>query len=113
MATKKAPKKFTDKKDVKTEIQQLIQAAVNGTSSLLIPCKGAEFLYIRNPITNTIKHFDCNDINLTSYVKELSKIGLGGKLLKDFKALISDVDNKWESLLDDLEFKNAFSVEES
>lgn len=112
MATRKTPKKYTEKKDVKTEAQQLIQGAINSTSSLLIPCKDANFIYVRNPVTNLIKHFDCKDINLTSYVKEMTTIGLGEKLLKDFKTLVSDIDSKWSVLLEDLESKNAFKIEE-
>jgi len=50
MATRKA----TVKVDKKTEQEQLIQGAINGNYSLLIPCKGAEFVYVRNPLTGRL-----------------------------------------------------------
>jgi hypothetical protein len=50
MASKKAPKKFVEKKDAKTELQMSIQAAVNSNYSLLIPCVDGNFVYVRNPI---------------------------------------------------------------
>lgn len=65
MATRKVPKKFEAKKDAKTEAQLLIQATVNSTYSLLIPCKSEEFIYVRNPVTGKISHFEIkNQISL-------------------------------------------------
>ncbi len=106
MATKKAPKKFTEKKDVRSEQQLLIQAAINSNYSLLIPCVDCNFLYVRNPVTNDIKHFQSNSIALVTYVKELASLGLSSKIEKDFVDL-SIKNNSWSKVLNFLKSNNA------
>jgi len=106
MATKKAPKKFTEKKDVRSEQQLLIQAAINSNYSLLIPCADCNFLYVRNPVTNDIKHFQSNSIALVTYVKELASLGLSSKIEKDFVDL-SIKNNSWSKVLNFLKSNNA------
>ena len=76
MATRKA----TVKVDKKTEQEQLIQGAINGNYSLLIPCKNAEFVYVRNPLTGKIAHFQTNKPEFVAYVKELADLGLNDKI---------------------------------
>jgi len=109
MATKKAPKKFTEKKDVKSEQQLLIQAAINSNYSLLIPCVDCNFLYVRNPVTNDIKHFQSNSIALVTYVKELASLGLSSKIEKDFVDL-SIKNNNWSKVLNFLKSNNALEA---
>ena len=106
MATKKAPKKFTEKKDVRSEQQLLIQAAINSNYSLLIPCADCNFLYVRNTVTNDIKHFQSNSIALVTYVKELASLGLSSKIEKDFVDL-SIKNNSWSKVLNFLKSNNA------
>lgn len=109
MATKKAPKKFVEKKDVKTEQQTMIQAAINSNYSLLIPCVDCNFLYVRNPITNDIKHFQSNSLELVACIKELTGLGLGSKVEKDFIDL-STKNNSWLKVLNFLKLNNALEV---
>ena len=109
MATKKAPKKFTEKKDVKSEQQLLIQAAINSSYSLLIPCADCNFLYVRNPITNDIKHFQSNSVELVGFIKELTGLGLGSKIEKDFIDL-SSKNNSWSKVLNFLKLNNALEA---
>jgi len=109
MATNKAPKKFVEKKDVKTEQQLLIQATINSNYSLLIPCHDGNFIYVRNPITSQIKHFQTNSSELVSYIKELAVLGLGNKIEKDFNDLESK-DTNWSSVLKFLKTNNALEA---
>ena len=109
MATNKAPKKFVEKKDVKTEQQLLIQATINSNYSLLIPCYDGNFIYVRNPITSQIKHFQTNSSELVSYIKELAVLGLGNKIEKDFNDLESK-DTNWSSVVSLLKEQKAFEV---
>ena len=109
MATNKAPKKFVEKKDVKTEQQLLIQATINSNYSLLIPCHDANFIYVRNPITSQIKHFQTNSPELVSYIKELTVLGLGNKIENDFKDLESKNIN-WSNVLKFLKTNNALEA---
>jgi hypothetical protein len=104
MATKK---KTAVKVDKKTEQEQLIQGAINGNYSLLIPCKGAEFIYVRNPLTGRIAHFQTDSPEFTSYVKELADLGLNDKLESDFLDLSNNNDTKWLKVLDFLRSENA------
>lgn len=103
MATKKA----TVKVDKKTEQEQLIQGAINGNYSLLIPCKDAQFVYVRNPLTGKIAHFETNKPEFVSYVKELADLGLNDKLEKDFIDLGALNDMKWLQVLDFLRVQEA------
>lgn len=103
MATRKAAVKV----DKRTEQEQLIQAAINGNYSLLIPCKGAEFVYVRNPITGKISHFQTNKPEFVSCIKELAELGLNDKLEKDFIDLGALNDEKWLQVLDFLRVQEA------
>jgi len=103
MATRKA----TVKVDKKTEQEQLIQGAINGNYSLLIPCKGAEFVYVRNPLTGKITHFQTNEPEFVSCIKELADLGLHDKLESDFYDLGALNDQKWLQVLDFLRVQNA------
>jgi hypothetical protein len=103
MATKKA----TVKVDKKTEQEQLIQGAINGNYSLLIPCKDAQFVYVRNPLTGKIAHFETNKPEFVSYVKELADLGLNDKLEKDFIDLGALNDERWLQVLDFLRVQEA------
>jgi hypothetical protein len=95
------------KVDKRTEQEQLIQGAINGSYSLLIPCKGAEFVYVRNPITGKISHFETNKPEFVSYIKELADLGLNDKLEKDFIDLGALNDMKWLQVLDFLRVQEA------
>ena len=112
MATRKVPKKFEAKKDAKTEAQLLIQATVNSTYSLLIPCKSAEFIYVRNPVTGKISHFEIKKPNFLECIKELTTLGLGEKLEKDFEDLVHNNNHNWVKVLDQLRKSNAFKLEQ-
>ena len=103
MATRKAAVKV----DKKTEQEQLIQGAINGNYSLLIPCKGAKFVYVRNPLTGKISHFETNKPEFVSCIKELAELGLNDKLEKDFYDLGALNDEKWLQVLDFLRGENA------
>ena len=103
MATRKA----TVKVDKKTEQEQLIQGAINGNYSLLIPCKGAEFVYVRNPLTGKITHFQTNKPEFVSCIEELADLGLHDKLESDFYDLGALNDQKWLQVLDFLRVENA------
>jgi hypothetical protein len=103
MATRKAAVKV----DKRTEQEQLIQGAINGNYSLLIPCKGAEFVYVRNPVTGKISHFQTNKPEFASYIKELADLGLNDKLEKDFIDLGALNDEKWLQVLDFLRVQEA------
>lgn len=103
MATRKA----TVKVDKKTEQEQLIQGAINGNYSLLIPCKNAEFVYVRNPLTGKIAHFQTNKPEFVAYVKELADLGLNDKLEKDFIDLGALNDERWLQVLDFLRVQEA------
>jgi len=112
MATRKVPKKFEAKKDAKTEAQLLIQATVNSTYSLLIPCKSEEFIYVRNPVTGKISHFEIKKPNFLECIKELTTLGLGEKLEKDFEDLTNNNSSNWVKVLDYLRESNAFKLEQ-
>jgi hypothetical protein len=103
MATRKAAVKV----DKRTEQEQLIQGAINGNYSLLIPCKDAQFVYVRNPITGKISHFETNKPEFVSYIKELADLGLNDKLEKDFIDLGALNDMKWLQVLDFLRVQEA------
>jgi hypothetical protein len=112
MATRKVPKKFEAKKDAKTEAQLLIQATISSGYSLLIPCRGEESIYIRNPLTSKIIHFQTNKPEFFEFIKELTILGLGEKLEKDFKDLVNNNNHSWVKVLDQLHKSNAFTLEE-
>ena len=110
MATKKAPKKFVEKKDAKTELQMSIQAAINSNYSLLIPCVDGNFVYVRNPIAGKTRHFETSKQEFVNYVKELTSIGLGEKLEKDFKDLVEKDSKSWLKVVNLLKEQKAFEV---
>ena len=110
MASKKAPKKFVEKKDAKTELQMSIQAAINSNYSLLIPCVDGNFVYVRNPIAGKTKHFETNKQEFVDYIKELTEIGLGGKLEKDFNELVAKDSEHWTKVVKFLKEQKAFEV---
>jgi hypothetical protein len=112
MATRKVPKYLEAKKDAKTEAQLLIQATVNSTYSLLIPCKSEEFIYVRNPVTGKISHFEIKKPNFLECIKELTTLGLGEKLEKDFEDLVHNNNSNWVKVLDQLHESNAFKLEQ-
>ncbi len=110
MASKKAPKKFVEKKDAKTELQLSIQAAINSNYSLLIPCVDGNFVYVRNPIAGKTRHFETSKQEFVDYVKELTGIGLGEKLEKDFKDLVEKDSKSWLKVVNLLKEQKAFEV---
>jgi len=112
MATRKVPKKFEAKKDAKTEAQLLIQATANSAYSLLIPCRGEEFIYVRNPVTGKISHFETKKPEFFEFIKELTILGLGEKLEKDFEDLVHNNNHNWVKVLDQLRESNAFKLEQ-
>ena len=112
MATKKAPKKFTEKKDSKSEQQLLIQSAITSSYSLLTPLADCKYIYVKNPLNAQIKHFSVKDNGFADYVKELSDLGLGSKLQKDFTELISK-DNNWKEVYDFLVSNDSFNQNSS
>jgi hypothetical protein len=73
----------------------------------LIPCKDAQFVYVRNPITGKISHFETNKPEFVSYIKELADLGLNDKLEKDFIDLGALNDMKWLQVLDFLRVQEA------
>jgi hypothetical protein len=93
--------------DKRSEKEILIQNAINGNYSLLIPCKGAEFVYVRNPLTGKIAHFQTNKPEFVAYIKELADLGLNDKLESDFLDLSNNNDTKWLKVLDFLRSENA------
>lgn len=110
MATKKAPKKFTEKKDVKGEQQLLIQAAINSNYSLLIPCVDGNFVYVRNPISGIVKHFETSKQEFVDCIKELTEIGLGEKLEKDFNDLVKKDSKSWSKVVNLLKEQKVYEV---
>jgi hypothetical protein len=93
--------------DKRSEKEILIQNAINGNYCLLIPCKGAEFVYVRNPLTGKITHFETNKPEFVSCIKELANLGLHNKLESDFYDLGALNDQKWLQVLDFLRVENA------
>ncbi len=112
MASKKAPKKFVEKKDAKTELQLSIQAAINSNYSLLIPCVDGNFVYIRNPIAGKTRHFETNKQEFIDYVKELIEIGLGEKLEKDFNDLVEKDSKSWSKVMNILKEQKVFEAKQ-
>jgi len=103
MATKKTAVKL----DKKTEQEQLIQGAINGNYSLLIPCKDAKFVYVRNPLTGKITHLETNKPEFVSCIKELADLGLNDKLESDLLELGANKDMQWLQVLDFLRVQEA------
>lgn len=103
----KKVKKATQKADKKTEEEQLIQATINSQYSLLIPKINAEHVAVRNPLDSTIKNFSTKSNDLVEYLKQLCALGLTQKLMNDFMDL-KQFDEKWESVLNDLQKNGAF-----
>lgn len=117
MAGKPANKKFVAKKDEKAENEQAIQAAINSSYSLLVPMKNCEAIYIKNPVTGSLKHFDVatskavNNSGVVDYLKELTSLGLGQKLVKDFTFISREIDPRWNLLIEVLKEKGCFERE--
>ena len=105
-----ATKKFVEKKDAKTELQMSIQASINSNYSLLIPCVDGNFVYVRNPIAGKTRHFQTNTQAFIDYVKEITSIGLGSKLEKDFNDLVDKNSKQWSKVLNLLIENKAFEV---
>jgi hypothetical protein len=105
-----ATKKFVEKKDARTELQLTIQAAINSNYSLLIPCTDGNFVYVRNPISGKTMHFQTNKPEFAAYVKQLTEIGLGEKLRKDFNDLITKNSAHWSKVLDFLNTNKALEL---
>lgn len=106
-----ASKKFVAKKDDKAEAQQAIQSAINSQYSLLIPIKDCAFIYVKNPVNGATKHFDVRSPELVSFLKELTEMGLGEKLKKDFNHLFMNYDDRWNLVYQSLNDQGCFSTE--
>lgn len=113
MATKKAPKKFVEKKDAKTELQLTIQAALNSSYSLFIPCQDGNYVYVKNPVAGTTRHFQTNKQDFIDHIKLLVEIGLVEKIEKDIKELVEKNPKDWEKVLNLLQKENVFIKPES
>lgn len=106
-----ATKKFTEKKDAKTELQLTIQAAINSNYSLLIPCVDGNFVYVRNPVSGKTMHFETNKQEFAAYIKQLTEIGLGEKLKKDFNDLVTKNSDHWSKVLNFLNTNKALELD--
>jgi hypothetical protein len=90
----KGTKKFVEKKDKKTEDQLMIQSVMNSSYSLFIPYWNAEFIGVTHPLTKNTHRFSTNSAKLVEFLNELSDLGLGSKIEKDFIDLFK-YDQKW------------------
>lgn len=113
MASKKPPKKFVEKKDAKTELQLTIQAALNSPYSLFIPCEDGNYVYVKNPVAGTTRHFQTNKQDFIDHIKLLVEIGFAEKIEKDIKELVEKNPKDWEKVLDLLQKENVFTEPES
>jgi len=113
MASKKSPKKFVEKKDAKTELQLTIQAALNSPYSLFIPCEDGNYVYVKNPVAGTTRHFQTNKQDFIDHIKLLVEIGLVEKIEKDIKELVNKNPKDWKKVLDLLQKENVFTEPES
>jgi len=104
-------KKFVEKKDAKTELQLTIQAAINSNYSLLIPCVDGNFVYVKNPVSGKTMHFETNKPEFAAYVKQLTEIGLGEKLKKDFNDLVAKNSDHWSKVLNFLNTNKALELD--
>lgn len=103
MASRKAPKKFTEKMDKKTIEEQTVQATMNSQYSLFIPCQTGKTMYVRNPVTQKIRHLDVTKDSFKESITELVNLGLEVKIRKDFQELVEAVDESWADVLAQLE----------
>lgn len=110
MVAKKAPKKFTEKKDTKSEQQLAIQSANTSSYSLLTPLEVGKYVYVKNPLDSTMKHFSTKDQKFVDYIKELTALGLGSKLKKDVYELILK-DDGWKETYEFLANNSAFHLD--
>jgi hypothetical protein len=86
--------------DKRSEKEILIQNAINGNYSLLMPCVDQKFVYVRNPLTNETKHFETDKPEFVAYIKELADLGLNDKLESDFLELGANNNIGWLKVLD-------------
>jgi hypothetical protein len=93
--------------DKRSEKEILIQNAINGNYSLLMPCIDQKFVYVRNPLTNETKHFETDKPEFVAYIKELADLGLNDKLENDFLELGADNNIGWLKVLDFLRVQEA------
>jgi hypothetical protein len=68
--------------------------------------------YVRNPVTGKISHFEIKKPNFLECIKELTTLGLGEKLEKDFEDLVHNNNSNWIKVLDYLRESNAFKLEQ-
>jgi hypothetical protein len=102
MASRKAPKKFNEKVDKKTQEEQVIQSELNSPYNLLIPGIDCKFAYLRDPLSLKIQHFEIKKEEFYSKVEYLVGIGLGPKLRKDFAHFAETIDPNWGKVANDL-----------
>ena len=93
--------------DKRSEKEILIQNAINGNYSLLMPCVDQKFVYVRNPLTNETKHFETDKPEFVAYIKELADLGLNDKLESDFLELGANNNMGWLKVLDFLRVQEA------
>jgi hypothetical protein len=93
--------------DKRSEKEILIQNAINGNYSLLMPCVDQKFVYVRNPLTNETKHFETDKPEFVAYIKELADLGLNDKLESDFLELGANNNIGWLKVLDFLRAQEA------
>jgi hypothetical protein len=93
--------------DKRSEKEILIQNAINGNYSLLMPCVDQKFVYVRNPLTNETKHFETDKPEFVAYIKELADLGLNDKLESDFLELGANNNIGWLKVLDFLRVQEA------
>ena len=93
--------------DKRSEKEILIQNAINGNYSLLMPCVDQKFVYVRNPLTNETKHFQTDKPEFVAYIKELADLGLNDKLESDFLELGANNNMGWLKVLDFLRVQEA------
>jgi hypothetical protein len=93
--------------DKRSEKEILIQNAINGNYSLLMPCVDQKFVYVRNPLTNETKHFETDKPEFVAYIKELADLGLNDKLESDFLELGANSNIGWLKVLDFLRVQEA------
>jgi len=112
MASKKAPKKFVAKKDEKTELQSLIQFTLNSPYSLFMPCQDGNYVYVKNPVAGTTRHFQTNKQDFIDHIKLLAEIGFAEKIEKDIKELVKNNPKDWTKVFNLLQKENVFAKPE-
>jgi len=107
---KKAPKKLGAKKDEKTELQLLIQSTLNSAYSLFIPCQDGNYVYVKNPVEGTTRHFQTNKAEFIDYIKLLAKIGFTEKIKKDIEELVKKNPKDWTKVYEFLKKEKTFDL---